>query len=242
MPRIKAGIDIEKEKIEIEPIFIGGHGTIRVDLECRTSLNRLWAAGDACAVGTGWAGARTTGTYPAVGMPFGMVSGWRAGVSAGAFVKQISKIPIDRSQVEMKKGQRYAPLSRVKGPHYHELIYGVHEVLMPMKYNFFRRGDRLKEALHKLEIVQEKLKEAPANDPHGLVKLLETESSAECAAMTFRAALMRTESRGSHKREDFPKRDDDQWLQWIVIRKQGDKMELKKEPVPLERYKFRPNQ
>ena len=240
LPRVKAGIDIEKEKIEMEPVFIGGQGTIRVDLDCRTSLGRLWAAGDACAVGCSWAGARTTGTYPAVGIPFGMVSGFRAGVSIGTFVREASEPRIDLSQVERSKEKLYAPLAREKGPNYRDLIVAVHGVTMPMKYNFFRRGDRLKEAIEKIEEVKDKLKQAPARDSHELVKLLETESLAVSAEMTFRAALMRTESRGSHKREDFPKRDDDNWLKWIVIKRKDDKMELRTEPVPLERYPFKP--
>lgn len=240
LPRLKAGIDIEKEKIEIEPVFIGGHGPIRVDTSCRTSLGRLWAAGDACSVGSGWAGARTTGTYPAVGIAFGIVSGYRAGVSVGKFVKDASELPIDISQVEKAREQRYASLSIEKGPSYHELIYGVHEVTMPMKYNFFRRGDRLEEALGKLEIVQGKLKEAPARDSHEIVKLLETESLAVCAEMTFKAALMRTESRISHKREDFPHPDDKNWLKWIIIQKRNDKMEFRTEDVPIDRFKFQP--
>jgi succinate dehydrogenase/fumarate reductase flavoprotein subunit len=242
LPKIKAGIDIEREKMELEPVYLGGQGTIRVDLECRTSLNRLWAAGDTCAVGSSWAGARTTGTYPSVGMSFGMVSGYRAGVSASIFAKHNSKPVMDMSQVEMKKNRRYAPLSRGNGPSYHELIYGIHEVTMPMKYNFFRRGDRLREALNKLESVQEKLGEASATDSHTLVKLLETESLAVCAEMTFKAALIRTESRISHKREDFVDSDDRNWLKWIIIQMRNDKMEFRKEPVPLEKYKFRPKQ
>lgn len=240
LPRVKEGIDIEKDKIEIEPIFVGGHGPTRVDLECRTSLSRLWAAGDACSVGSSWAGARTTGSYPAVGISFGMVSGHIAGVSAGKFARQSSSLPVDMSEVENKREARYAPLSRSKGPHYRDLLIGIHEVTMPMKYNFFRRGDRLQEALGKLETVKEGLKEAPVRDSHELMKLIETESLAVCAEMTFKAAQMRTESRGSHKREDFPNQDNENWLKWIIIQLKNGKMDLRTEPLPMNRYKFKP--
>jgi succinate dehydrogenase / fumarate reductase flavoprotein subunit len=52
---------------------------------------------------------------------------------------------------------------------------------------------------------------------------------------------MRTESRVSHYREDFPDRDDANWLKWVVINRSSDgKMLLDTEPLPMERYKYRP--
>ena len=44
--------------------------------------------------------------------------------------------------------------------------------------------------------------------------------------MILTGALMRRESRRSHFREDFPDRDDENWLKNIVIRKGEDGMEI----------------
>ena len=47
--------------------------------------------------------------------------------------------------------------------------------------------------------------------------------NAEIVALT---ALKRTESRAGHYREDFPNRDDKNWLKAIVVRAAGGRMDL----------------
>ena len=52
------------------------------------------------------------------------------------------------------------------------------------------------------------------------------------AEMKLRTSLMRTETRGSHYREDYPQRNDQEWLAWIKIRQAGDgSMQLVKHPL-----------
>ncbi|MGH7607036.1 MAG: fumarate reductase/succinate dehydrogenase flavoprotein subunit, partial [Gemmatimonadales bacterium] len=49
---------------------------------------------------------------------------------------------------------------------------------------------------------------------------------------TARAALERTESRGGHTRTDFPDSDERQARQLIVVRKEGDRMAVRREAQP----------
>jgi succinate dehydrogenase/fumarate reductase flavoprotein subunit len=82
------------------------------------------------------------------------------------------------------------------------------------------------------EVEKDMLPRVKAANPHELLRYHEAESMALCAEMTFRAALYRTESRGGHFREDYPERDDKNWLKWTIVERDGEKMALSTEPVP----------
>lgn len=50
------------------------------------------------------------------------------------------------------------------------------------------------------------------------------------------SALERKESRCKHYREDYPYRDDIDWLKWIILRREGDGIKISTEPIPVETY------
>jgi succinate dehydrogenase/fumarate reductase flavoprotein subunit len=51
---------------------------------------------------------------------------------------------------------------------------------------------------------------------------LETLNMIDVSEIVIRASLMRTESRGAHYREDYPKQDDENWLKNIIFCKEQD--------------------
>jgi len=52
------------------------------------------------------------------------------------------------------------------------------------------------------------------------------------AEMKLRAGLYRTESRGTHFCEEYPARDDRNWLCWVLLRQDEGRMVASKHPLP----------
>jgi succinate dehydrogenase/fumarate reductase flavoprotein subunit len=70
------------------------------------------------------------------------------------------------------------------------------------------------------------------------VQCLEIENMITCIEMTILGALTRTESRGLHFRDDYPRNNPD-WIKNVVIKKDGDRMAVDVQPVPFPYFKPR---
>ncbi len=231
------------ERIEVSLGFTGELSAVRVDREMKTTLPGLWAIGDTSYAGSAWAGAAEAppGRLRGSGLMNALISALLAAPSAVGHAKETALSLPDDQEIGRAKEKIFAPLNRSHGYSASEAIRSIQEVVVPVRYSMRRNRERLEEALSKVEGVREKLTELYADDPHGLVKCHEASCIALCAEMGFRAALARTESRGWHYREDYPERDDANWLKWIIVRKAGDDMAVTTEPIPMDRYKIKPD-
>jgi succinate dehydrogenase / fumarate reductase flavoprotein subunit len=89
--------------------------------------------------------------------------------------------------------------------------------IMQDDFGVFRSGEVMEEGLKRLASLREKLAHAHLNDKSKIfnterVGALELDNLMLTAYATAKSALTRTESRGAHSREDFPKRDDENWI------------------------------
>ena len=93
--------------------------------------------------------------------------------------------------------------------------------IMQEKVGIFRNGDDLLDAVHQLEDLLKKTKEVTVesksmgNNP-GLNEVYRVTKMLKLALCVAKGALQRTESRGAHYREDYPKRDDLNWLKRTI--------------------------
>jgi len=99
-----------------------------------------------------------------------------------------------------------------------------------------KHKERLGIALQRIQRLREDAEhDISAADGHELVKAHEAASMALIGEMILRASLARTESRGTHFREDYPHRDDQNWLKWLFLKQERGEMKMWTVPVPTGR-------
>jgi succinate dehydrogenase/fumarate reductase flavoprotein subunit len=231
-------------KPEIAVPLHGETSCIKVDHEMKTTLEGLWAIGDTSYAGSALAGAVASppGVCPGSGIMYAVISAGWAGASAAGYVSEASPVDPEADEIKKTKVTVFAPMQDSNAFSPWEAISTLGSIVAPMKYNLRRSRERLEEALGMIERLKEKLPVLHAKDTHYLGKCHEVRSMTLCAELTFRAALMRSESRGFHFREDFPERDDKNWLRWIIIRQDKGEMKLTTQPISIGKYKIKPDE
>jgi succinate dehydrogenase/fumarate reductase flavoprotein subunit len=230
------------DKPEVTFSFHAELSPVKVDHNMKTTLEGLWAIGDTSYGGSALAGAvfappaRMRGT----GLLNAVFSAMRGGPSAARSIPEASPQEVDYAEVKKLKDEIFTHMEHNKGLTPADAVQTIQQIIVPIKYNLRRRKERMEEALSKLDALKQKLPDLFAKDGHALFQCHEAKAMALCAEMTYRSALMREESRGWHYREDFPERDDKNWLKWIIVKQEGGKMVLSTEQVPIDKYRIQP--
>jgi len=96
-------------------------------------------------------------------------------------------------------------------------------------------------ALEKVRELKERIKHVRRPDSTKvfnteLLNIWELGNLLELAEVTTISAIARLESRGAHAREDYPKRDDQEWLKHTLAWTEDGKIKLAYKPVTITKY------
>ena len=206
-------------------------GVWPVDKECSSGIPGLYVAGDNAA--TWVAGAQ----YAGMGFATATASstGARAGTAAGNFAKQSGSPELSDAEFKRAKDFVLAPVNRKGGFSPDWVTQLLQNYMMPYFVTRVKHGDRLQAVLTLVEFLRDHFSDKLfAKDAHELRLVHETRNMIINAEMRLRSSLFRTESRGMHFREDFPRRDDPDWLAWVMLKQEEDGMKVYKKPIPEE--------
>ena len=118
------------------------------------------------------------------------------------------------------------------------------QACMQNYFGVFRRGEFMKQGVEELKEIREKTNNLHVADKSmafntSRVEALELQNLLEVAEATAIAALERNESRGAHARDDYPERDDKNWLchsMYDPISKTLSKREVNFEPNQVDAF------
>lgn len=224
------GFDVTKQDIEVAPAGIVSFGGCKVDENCATDTPGLYAAGEVAA--------SREGAYTNAGnsLPLALAMGAIAGREAGAQAKKNGRpIPINGHVDELCR-RALGPLLKEKGLRPIQLRRKIEEILASYASLIGRNDKRLSEGLEKIrQIKKSDLPEMCVTVKERTFNLewreaLEVRNIADVTELILIAAKERKESRGLHYREDFPQ-EDRNWLKHVVLKKDGNEIEISAEPV-----------
>lgn len=210
-------------KTEYYPLYQMTKLAIKTDSECRSSVPGLFAAGLAQAsCATHFAGFH-------IGACNG--TGWIAGRSAARFVQEANHVEVNEKYVQSLKENMENRLGAGEKVSNDDLVLELQKLIFRYDVSILKSEERLTTALDELQVIKEKSRAIKAPHVHGFVRLKETECMIDTSEIIFEASMLRQESRLSHIREDYPERDDVNWVQWVLIREQEAGPRLWTEPI-----------
>jgi succinate dehydrogenase/fumarate reductase flavoprotein subunit len=206
-------------------------GVWPINTKCAINIPGLYVAGECC--GTRYLGAYHPG--PGFGLTGSAVTGSRAGLGAAEYALKAERSTIDKEGLRRLKKITYAPMEHKGGFSPRWVTQILQNTMIPYFILHIKHEKRLQAALTIVEFLRDHLvPKLFAKDSHELRLAHETRNMVLHSEMILRTSLFRTESRGQHYREDYPRRDDPDWLAWVKLREEQGEMKLWKEPIPRE--------
>jgi succinate dehydrogenase / fumarate reductase flavoprotein subunit len=241
--RIYLGVDPLKEPVPVMPTAHYAMGGIPTTLwgqviqdENNTVVPGLYAAGEAACVSLH--GANRLGTNSLGDL---VVFGRRAGIHAARFAKDADYHELTEEHL----GPSRERIERIKNSKGKERVAALRAELqqsMMDNASVFRTGELLSKQVEVLKELMDRYKNIAIDDKGEvynteLVEALELGYLLEVSEALVHSALNRTESRGAHAREDYPERDDRNWLKHTLAYKVEDgKVAFRYKPVVLGRF------
>jgi fumarate reductase (CoM/CoB) subunit A len=213
----KAGVDPRKMVVHVSPaahFFMGG---VVINEKCETCVPGLFAAGEC----TG--GIHGSNRLGGNALTDAVVFGARAGRYASEYAKSNKRPKIDPADLK----QELEKIDQIKN---RELCVEGNPKVIKKGLNTIvseyvgpiREGKGLRTALDELKILRkEGIRYLHASNSEDVREGLEAVGMADVAEFMITAALIRTESRGTHFRIDYPRQDNENWLKNIIMKKES---------------------
>jgi succinate dehydrogenase / fumarate reductase flavoprotein subunit len=235
-----AGLDPVDTPIPIQPAQHYSMGGIDVDKACASPVQGFYAAGECACVSVHGAN-RLGGNSLLDAIVFGKVAGqsvskWLAG---GGFAgPQDAEVEAGARRLA---GRFESIGKREKGHNVYQLLNDL-KILMSDKAGIFRDGKQLQEGVDGLAALRESYKDAYISGSctrfcQEFITLVEFECMMDLAGIILQGGLLRTETRGSHFRTDFPTRDDANWLKHTLATHADKGPAFSYRAVKVDKYK-----
>jgi len=221
----------ENDPVEVGSVVEYFEGGIKINEQFETTVPGLFAAGE-CTLGPFGAN-RVFSAITEI-----MVHGTDAGAEAGAYASSSEFLDMSEDNLEALQEKAEAPLRRSKGLRPPEvrrrMQEAAHKYLGPI-----RNREDLENFIDFLNSVSQEEITNLALSSKGRtynkewIDALELHNMVQLLQMAAQSALLRTESRGAHYREDFPETDNDRWLRESTIKRTEDGFSITHSPVTI---------
>ena len=231
------GLDITKEPIPVRPGMHYKMGGIKTDVDGRTRIPGLYAAGECACVSVH--GGNRLGANSLLDT---VVFGRRAGEHAALISRDMDYRSLNvESLVENEENGISEMLARDSNGDRIAKIRWEMGTIMDRHLGVFRDEDGMKEALGTIGELKQRYNKIPIQDKGrifntDLVFALELGFMLDCAESVVVSALDRKESRGAQSRRDYPQRDDDNWLKHILVTLSEEGPQISYLPVVITRW------